>query len=278
MVSKIIVALAALAATALAAPSREKFTCGTEPTEEILKAAEEMSLQESSGDFMETQATIVVDTYIHIVAASTSVADGYITDKMVTDQMAAMNSAFAPHSISFVLKGTDRTINSNWASDGNETQMKTALRKGGYSALNLYFLKSVGGNLGYCYFPTNASPGSSTFIRDGCSVLSSTVPGGSSTNYNLGHTATHEVGHWFGLFHTFQGSSCTGAGDSVSDTPQQLSPTSGCPVGRDSCPSAAGLDPIRNYMDYSYDTCYDNFTAGQRTRMNNMWATYRQGK
>lgn len=128
--------------------------------------------------------------------------------------------------------------------------MKRALREGGYDALNLYYMTSVSGYLGYCYFPETVTNGSTKFIRDGCSILHGTTPGGAEEGYNLGKTTTHEVGHWFGLYHTFQGG-CNGSGDFVADTPAQASESRGCPIGRDSCPSQAGLDPIHNYMDYS---------------------------
>lgn len=171
---------------------------------------------------------------------------------MVRNQLNVMNQDFAPHGISFNLQGTTRTINPTWAQDGNEMAMKRELRQGGYNALNLYFVRTLGGPFGYCYFPTsNASPGSTAFIRDGCTILSSTVPGGSSTNYNLGKTATHEVGHWLNLYHTFQGSGCSEPGDYVADTPTQSTASSGCPIGRNSCPNLPGVDPIHNFMDYS---------------------------
>jgi hypothetical protein len=61
----------------------------------------------------------------------------------------------------------------------------------------------------------------------------------------------------------------------IPDTPAQSTPTSGCPVGRDSCP-AAGLDPIHNYMDYSYDECYYEFTPMQILRMQDAWIEWRE--
>ncbi|KAG6364313.1 hypothetical protein INS49_005913 [Diaporthe citri] len=185
----------------------------------------------------------------------------------ISNQLSAMNTAFAPHGISFVNAGTDWTVNSNWANDGSETTMKRSLRKGTYADLNLYFVYSMD-SLGYCYFPASTSGSDSTFY-----ILSSTVPGGSETNYNLGLTAVHEIGHYFGLYHTFQ-AGCSGSGDSVDDTPAEASSASGCPVGRDSCP-AAGVDPIHNYMDYTYDTCYEEFTPGQEDRIYSYWNQYR---
>lgn len=157
---------------------------------------------------------------------------------------------FSPYGITLSLAGTTTTVNANWAVDGDELGMKQELRQGTYSDLNFYFQDEIGGNLGYCYFPTDASEGSTDFYLDGCSIQKDTVPGGSAEGFNLGKTATHEAGHWFGLYHTFQGG-CSGAGDEVDDTPAQDSPSSGCPVGRDSCPNQEGEDPIHNYMDYS---------------------------
>lgn len=126
------------------------------------------------------------------------------------------------------------------------------LHNGSYNDLNIWFIPTFQNYYGLCTLPALGEDLGSFAYQDGCTIRSETVPGGSATNYNLGKTLTHEVGHWFGLLHTFEGG-CEGDGDYIDDTPAQASATNGCPEQRDSCPDKPGLDPIHNFMDYSYE-------------------------
>jgi len=220
--------------------------------------------------------SVVIPTHFHVINSGPTVADGNITDAQIQAQMRVLNENFAGTGFSFSLASVDRTTNAEWyamAKSRVEREAKDALHRGDDTHLNLYtadIANSVG-YLGYAYYPRDVR-GRPTI--DGVVLAAGTVPGGDIENYDEGKTATHEVGHWLGLAHTFQGG-CSTTGDRVADTPAQRSPTSGCPEGRDSCPKDPGLDPIHNYMDYSYDACYTEFTPGQATRMAQQWLYYR---
>ncbi|CCA68069.1 related to metalloprotease MEP1 [Serendipita indica DSM 11827] len=201
---------------------------------------------------------------------------GYLSNSDVQRSISYLNSHYSGTGIQFTLTRITRTRNYNWyyyANDGNayQTAMKNALRQGGRDTLNVYTVNFGDDTLGYATWPWNYAGNPR---NDGVVIKYNTVPGGSSSNYNQGKTLTHEVGHWLGLFHVFQGQSCSGNGDYVVDTPPQRTPTYGCPTYKDSCPGG-GPDSIHNFMDYSYDRCMYQFTYWQAYRARQAAAIYR---
>ena len=251
-------------------PSR---ACGTgPPTTALLTTHTSLRKQALRKRASPSTSKYTVDAYFHIV--STEDSANSISKDMIANQLGALQAAYASSNISFNLVATDYTVNDTWATDQNDGDMKLALRKGNYSALNIYFqtnLSTIAAGattqlLGYCTLPTNVtySPCSdcgleeepaSDYFQDGCNVLAGSMPNGHVVGYNQGKTAVHEVGHWFGLLHTFQDTSCApdDPGDYIDDTPQESVSTDGCPAKKKSCPDCPGVDPIHNFMDYSTD-------------------------
>ena len=234
----------------------------------------------------------VIPVNFHVIyKANRRSTEGNIPEAWLDAQIAVLNNTYAGKGYNgspvpgaantgytFVKNSVTRTNNSKWFTmtpgSSNESKAKNALVVNPTGSLNFYTCKPGQNLLGWATFPWNLA-GNPTM--DGVVVHYNSLPGGTLSPYNLGGTGSHEVGHWVGLYHTFQGGcggDCATTGDLVCDTPAEATATSGCPSGKDTC-AGAGLDPIHNYMDYSYDSCYDNFTSGQDARADFMMATYR---
>jgi hypothetical protein len=205
---------------------------------------------------------------------------GNIPQSQIDAQIAELNKAYSGFyggvntGYTFVLASVDRTNNRQWFAmtpgSSRETQAKNALAIDPAHRLNIYSCRPGQSLLGWAYFPWSYAENDK---KHGVVIHYGSVPGGYLAPYNLGGTADHEVGHYLGLYHTFQGG-CASPGDYVDDTPYEATATSGCPAGKNTC-SSPGDDPIHNYMDYSDDACYTNFTAGQDARMDAAVPLYR---
>jgi hypothetical protein len=222
-----------------------------------------------------------VPVYFHVV---TDGSIGALTNSDIRRQIDVLNNTYAGGEggdntgFSFVLAGVTRTNNAGWfyANPGgtNEHSMKQALHTGGPGDLNLYST-TAGDFLGWAYLPDIVTKPGQAYL-DGVVIDWESFLGTSTKyagQYDQGETTTHEVGHWLNLEHTFYGG-CSAHGDYVDDTPAEKTATRGCPAGKDTC-KAPGLDPIHNYMDYSFDSCYTEFTPGQSQRMADAWLFYR---
>ncbi|MGH3117527.1 MAG: zinc metalloprotease [Gaiellales bacterium] len=203
---------------------------------------------------------------------------GGVTNSQLRRQLKVMNDSYsgltggADTRFSFITNRIIRTANTNWWNwnpNTDDAPAKNALHKGTKRVLNVYIASLSGGLLGYATFPGGP------VTLDGVVILNQSLPGGNAAPFNKGDTLTHEAGHWFGLFHTFQGG-CSAPNDFVADTPQQDDGPNifSCDTTLDTC-SAPGRDPIHNFMNYAADPCLNRFTAGQASRMSAQWDAFR---
>lgn len=208
-------------------------------------------------------------------------ARGLITQTQREQQVELLNKAYAGAGLSFSYNEADVKFidNQNWYNMGHgsasERQAKTALGADPTKYLNFYTGGLVSGLLGWATFPFDLAGDPNL---DGVVMLDESLPGGTAAPYNLGMTAVHEVGHWLGLYHTFQGG-CDGIGDQVNDTPAHSGPNYGKPEKEkphNVC-SVGDYAPIHNYMNYVDDDWMDELTLSQETRIKEQIMMYRTG-
>jgi hypothetical protein len=257
---------------------------------------------------------VTVPVRFHEILKTNGNGGGDLSDARIAAQIDALNVGYAGTGFTFELVSNTETVQPEWwnlisangaepryfRGGGKEVNMKRLLADDDPATLEVYSASLGQFLLGFAYFPSDFTAESTlelgTLHRyfDGVVIdfRSLPQPEGNTEGdtrvfpdgtYEEGDTLTHEVGHWLELYHTFQGG-CPdnpgyNGGDQISDTPAEASPNFFCPepgdAPRDTCPADPGLDPINNFMDYSFDSCLTEFTPEQAARMQFAWQTYR---
>lgn len=262
--------------------SKEEFVllgrgCATKiPTPvDIIRVDEDLAKNRTRAPLFE-KLTIEVK-YIHI----TNGEKGRITTLQRESQITLLNQAFGNAGLNFIYNEDDTIFidNEEWYTMGHrslaEREAKTQLGFDATQYLNFYTAGLGNGLLGWATFPMDLE---GDVVMDGVVLLDESLPGGNAAPYNLGMTGVHEVGHWLGLYHTFQGG-CNGIGDQVSDTTAHSGPNYGTPEEgkpHNAC-NKDEFAPIHNYMNYVDDEWMDELTEKQEVRIKEEILMYRTG-
>ena len=211
-----------------------------------------------------------------------------ISDAQIASQIAVLNEDFSASNsdynktsafqlakagntkISFKLAGTIRkaTTTTSWST--NNAMKKSS--SGGIdpsnptTALNMWSCNLGNNLLGYAQFPGGSSATDGVVILYSAFGSRAKTQGTFTTTYDLGRTATHEVGHWLNLRHIWGDARC--GNDFAADTPLHDAANYNCPsVGHLSRCKGQPVEMTMNYMDYTADACMYMFTNDQKARM-----------
>ena len=218
------------------------------------------------------QSTLAIPIAFHVL---TDGKNGKVSAQQIAVLIENLNWAYRNTPFSFYLYKADTLKNKAWYNNcifntKNQQKLRKKLALDTRYVVNIYSCKLGKPDFyGIATFPPGypipGTPG--TTYMQGIAV-DPVVLG--SANFPYGLALAHEMGHYLGLFHTFETAfnpgqaGCADPGDFISDTPTQAFDTFGdCPVGLDSCPALPGADDIPNLMNYATDECWDHFSPGQ---------------
>ena len=259
---------------ALAAPKR---LCATPPPTPAAKIQANRVVNALRAHRMSFRGTTPVPVRWHIVHQGER---GQLPDSQLKAQMATLNKIYAPTGLQFKTIDVELNDNPAWFGIDIETdavnEMKASLGKDTERCLNIFTCEPANGILGFAAFPWDLAQAPEI---DGVVLHHASLPDAArplqNWPFDLGMTAVHEIGHWCGLYHTFQ-DGCEAPGDYIEDTPFEAKSAFGCPVHQPSaCPGETRYDPVDNYMDYTDDACMKHFTPQQFQRVRDMVGYYR---
>ncbi|MDB5190830.1 MAG: zinc metalloprotease [Segetibacter sp.] len=253
---------------------------------EELERKTEKFVERNQSMVSRSAGTLYVPVVVNVVLPNAS----QVSDAQVTSQINVLNKDFsksnaelsksgiylAGYSLSnvancavqFVVKQIIRK-NSTVATFGSNDAVKKTSQGGldptnATTMLNVWVCDLSSGLLGYAQFPGGAAATDGVVIDYQAFGTSATYP--MYAQFNLGRTATHEIGHWFNLRHIWGDKKC--GDDLVGDTPSHDASNGGCPAtGLKSTCTGKPLEQWMNYMDYTDDACMYMFSSGQKTRM-----------
>ncbi|GKY98135.1 hypothetical protein MPSEU_000771300 [Mayamaea pseudoterrestris] len=274
--------------------------CSThDPTDEerLLMAQAQQTWTSNPNRRRLQQEIIEIPVYMHMLLATNAPT---LTQMQLKKYVNTLNRGFKSSPFQFVLYQSDITYNNTYATCQEETAFKSETRskvaQDGPDVLHLWICDTNAnspGSVGYSYFP----PITQSSFKDLDGVVIMTPNNQVFGPDAIYQAVIHEVGHWLGLLHTFEGG-CNAVGDGVRDTPAHSGPTYGQPIGMESCwqnlnpklntcpdtpeNEAAGMDlgddPVDNYMNYLPQNCYTDygrFTPGQVERMVSQYQAFR---